>query len=29
MPAEREERFVIGGCDAEGLPLDPAHHWRR
>jgi len=25
----REQRFVFGGCDARGLPLDPAHHWLR
>jgi 5-methylcytosine-specific restriction endonuclease McrA len=24
----REERFVIAGCDASGNPIDPAHHWR-
>lgn len=23
----RIERF--GGCDANGLPLDPRHHWRK
>lgn len=27
--AGREERFVIAGCDSNGQPLDPAHHWRR
>lgn len=21
-------RFVVAGCDANGLPLDPGHHWR-
>jgi hypothetical protein len=26
--AARDEKFVIGGCDARGLPLDPGHHWR-
>jgi len=25
----REERFVIGGCDENGVPLDPGHRWRR
>ena len=26
----REERSgVVIGCDVNGLPLDPAHHWRR
>jgi len=25
----RDERFVITGCDATGLPLDPNHPWRR
>jgi 5-methylcytosine-specific restriction endonuclease McrA len=24
----RVEKFVVTGCDAEGRPLDPAHHWR-
>jgi hypothetical protein len=24
--AAREERF--GGCDANGTPLDPGHHWK-
>ncbi|WP_408585180.1 HNH endonuclease [Paraburkholderia tropica] len=19
---------MVRGCDADGLPLDPAHHWR-
>jgi hypothetical protein len=27
--APREEFFVITGCDARGVPLDPAHHWKR
>jgi 5-methylcytosine-specific restriction endonuclease McrA len=27
--AAREEKFVITGCDANGVPLDPAHHWRQ
>jgi 5-methylcytosine-specific restriction endonuclease McrA len=26
--AGREEKFVITGCDANGMPLDPAHRWR-
>ena len=25
--ADREERFVIRGCDAQGYPLDPNHPW--
>jgi 5-methylcytosine-specific restriction endonuclease McrA len=25
----REERFAITGCDVSGMPLDPAHPWRR
>ena len=25
----RDENFVIGGCDARGVPLDPGHHWRQ
>jgi 5-methylcytosine-specific restriction endonuclease McrA len=27
--AARVENFVIGGCDARGVPLDPGHHWKR
>jgi 5-methylcytosine-specific restriction endonuclease McrA len=27
--AARAEKFVIAGCDANGMPLDPGHHWRR
>jgi 5-methylcytosine-specific restriction endonuclease McrA len=23
----RDEKFVITGCDANGMPLDPAHHF--
>jgi 5-methylcytosine-specific restriction enzyme A len=26
--AGREEKFVITGCDAAGMPLDPGHRWR-
>jgi 5-methylcytosine-specific restriction endonuclease McrA len=25
--APRGEKFVITGCDANGMPLDPAHHF--
>lgn len=25
----RDERFVIRGCDADGWPRDPAHPWAR
>ena len=25
---QRRERFVIGGCDASGVPADPMHPWR-
>jgi 5-methylcytosine-specific restriction endonuclease McrA len=25
--AQRVERFVITGCDANGMPADPNHHW--
>ena len=24
-----EKRGQVLGCDANGLPLDPGHHWRR
>lgn len=26
---EREERFVIKGCDVDGKPLDPSHPWNK
>jgi 5-methylcytosine-specific restriction endonuclease McrA len=26
---DRDEMFVISGCDANGRPLDPSHHWQR
>ena len=26
---DREERFVISGCDENSLRLDSGHHWRR
>lgn len=25
----RQERFVIRGVNASGVPLDPNHHWNR
>jgi 5-methylcytosine-specific restriction enzyme A len=24
----RQERFVVRGCDGNGVPIDPSHHWR-
>jgi 5-methylcytosine-specific restriction endonuclease McrA len=26
---QRDERFVISGSDASGMPLDPGHLWNR
>lgn len=26
---KQEKRGHIIGCDADGLPLDPNHHWNR
>jgi 5-methylcytosine-specific restriction enzyme A len=27
--AQRDERFVITGCNPSGKPLDPSHPWNR
>lgn len=27
--SSRDERFVIAGCDQNGLPADPNHPWRK